>query len=229
MYDSGDHKLDNSNYNVKDNNNFNVDFVVYKQKTYDLKVNITGTPEGFDKSILPVKLSKDSISVITPDLNAPDNETVEIGSIPLNTVNFSKTYNFDVPLKDGEINTSGSGNIKVSFDKEGFTSGDFTLYADNIDIIGAPAALESVIDPDKLPTVTLYGTEEAINDLSDNDVHATVQLTDIKGTGTYPKEAKIYIDGQNNIWSVGTTEVQIIVSKPKTDDESSSADSSEAE
>ena len=119
---------------------------------------------------------------------------------------------------------SGSDSITVSFDKEGYSSATFTLDSENIDLVGTPAVFTSEIENEKLPNVVLYGPTEVIESLTDDDIHAKVSLSDIKEVGSYTKEATVYAEGKKNVWCFGTNEVQITVSKPKTN-ESSSADS----
>ncbi|MBQ8965317.1 CdaR family protein [Ruminococcus sp.] len=229
FYDENDKKLDDSKLTIIDNSSFDVNFVVYKKKQLDFSVNITGAPEGFDTSILPIKLSQDSVSIITPHLDDPDNEKIVLGNIPLSDINLSRTFTFNVPLETGEVNTSGNDTITVSFEKKGFSSATFTLDADNIELKNAPAAFLSEVDNQKLPNVMMFGPEDVIENLTDEDIHATVSLSDIKGTGSYTKEAKIYATDKKNVWSYGVNEVQITVSVPKTEDDSSKSDSSSEE
>ena len=211
FYDDDDKKLDTSKFTVKDSEAFNVNFVIYKKKQLDLKVNVTGAPDGFDTASLPLTLSQDSVSVITPHLDEPESEEVTLGNIALNSINLTKT------------------SVVVSFDGKGYKSATFTLDADNIELKGAPQSFVSEVDNARLPNVVLYGPEDVIDSLTDDDIHATVLLSDVKSTGSYTKEAKIYAEGQNKVWCFGTNEVQVTVSVPKTSDDSSEADSSAAE
>ncbi|WP_294486836.1 YbbR-like domain-containing protein [uncultured Ruminococcus sp.] len=229
FYDDDDKKLDTSKFTVKDSEAFNVNFVIYKKKQLDLKVNVTGAPDGFDTASLPLKLSQDNVSVITPHLDEPESEEVTLGNIALNSINLTKTFTFNIPLSTGEINTSGNDTVVVSFDGKGYKSATFTLDADNIELKSAPQSFVSEVDNARLPNVVLYGPEDVIDSLTDDDIHATVLLSDVKSTGSYTKEAKIYAEGQNKVWCFGTNEVQVTVSVPKTSDDSSEADSSAAE
>ena len=214
---------------VKDSDSFKVNFVIYKKKQLNLKVNITGAPDDFDISSLPMILSQDSVSVITPHLDEPESEEVTLGNIALSSIDLSKTFSFNIPLATGEINTSGDDTVIVRFDDKGYKSATFTLDADNIELKSAPQSFVSEVDNARLPNVVLYGPEDVIDSLTDEDIHATVLLSDVKSTGSYTKEAKIYAEGQDKVWSFGTNEVQVTVAVPKTSDDSSDADSSAAE
>ena len=229
FYDENDKKVDMNKITVKDSDSFKVNFVIYKKKQLNLKVNITGAPDDFDISSLPMILSQDSVSVITPHLDEPESEEVTLGNIALSSIDLSKTFSFNIPLATGEINTSGDDTVIVRFDDKGYKSATFTLDADNIELKSAPQSFVSEVDNARLPNVVLYGPEDVIDSLTDEDIHATVLLSDVKSTGSYTKEAKIYAEGQDKVWSFGTNEVQVTVAVPKTSDDSSDADSSAAE
>jgi YbbR domain-containing protein len=225
FYDADGNKLDSSKFSISNASEFDVKFIIYKKKVLNLSVNIAGAPDGFDVSSIPMQLSEDKVSVITPHLDEPDEEDISLGNIPLTSIDLTKKFTFKIPLNTGEVNMSGNDIITASFDKEGYSSASFTLDADNIDIIGAPSEFTSEIDNEKLPNVVLYGPTEVVESLTNEDIYAKVSLDDIKEVGSYTKDIKIYAKGKNNVWCYGTNEVQITVSKPKTD-ESSSADSS---
>ena len=229
FYDENDKKVDMNKITVKDSDSFKVNFVIYKKKQLNFKVNITGAPDDFDISSLPMILSQDSVSVITPHLDEPESEEVTLGNIALSSIDLSKTFSFNIPLATGEINTSGDDTVIVRFDDKGYKSATFTLDADNIELKSAPQSFVSEVDNARLPNVVLYGPEDVIDSLTDEDIHATVLLSDVKSTGSYTKEAKIYAEGQDKVWSFGTNEVQVTVAVPKTSDDSSDADSSAAE
>lgn len=226
FYDSDGKALDNSKFEVQGRSSFDVDFTIYKKKNLELLVNISDVPEGFDRSTLPIKLSLDTVSVLTSDLNDNPSEKVVLGKIPINEIDLKKNFQFKIPIDTDEINTSESDTVVVSFNSEGYTSAEFTLNTDNIDLISAPAKLTAEIDDKEPVTVTLFGPEEVIEELSDENIHAKINLSDIHGTGSFTKEASIYIPEHNDVWSFGTTQIPINVSQPKNED-SSGADSTE--
>ena len=229
FYDEDDKKLDDSKFSIVDNTSFNIDFVVYKKKDLNLSVNITGAPEGFETESLPLKITPDTVTVVTPHLDDPESEDVKLGTIPLNTIDLTRTFTFNVPMAANEINLSGNDMVTVSFDKEGYSSQAFKLNAENIEIKGAPSAFITEIDESKLPEVNIIGPEDIIETLTEADIHATVILSDIKGTGSFSKEANVYVEGQNKVWCCGTNEVQVNVSIPKTEENDSSESDSSSE
>ncbi len=226
FYDADDNKLDNSKFTIKDSTSFDVEFVVYKKKTVDLNVDITGAPDGFDTSSVPIKLSEDSISVITSNLEDDVSETVNIGSIPLSQINLSRVFNFDIPLASNEINLSGTESVAVTFDSSGYSTKNFTITADRIKVLDRPVGLDTSLETQKLASVTLYGPSDVISSLKDDDVYAMVSLSDISKTGSYTREVTVYLPSYDNVWCYGTNEVQIVISEIKTaeDDDSSAAE-----
>lgn len=224
FYDADDNKLDSSKFSIKSGNSYDVNFVVYKKKTLNLSVNILDAPDDFDISSLPMTLSQESLSVITPHLDEVDEEDIIIGSISLKEINLSRPFTFEVPLETGEINMSGNNSVSVTFDDKGYTSATFTLHAENIELQNAPPAFESTVDTNMVTEVTIYGPEDIVSKLTDDDIYATVSLSDVKGTGSYTKEARIYAKGYNNVWCFGNNEIQVTASVPKADTDSSSGD-----
>ena len=224
--DSKGETIDSSKFSVKGETSYDVNFTVYKKKTLELSVNYTGAPEGFDVSSLPLKLSQDSISVTTPHLDDEATEKVVLGNIPINEIDLKKTFKFKINIPAGDVNTSGSDTVIASFDDEGYSSAEFTLDTDNIDIISAPPKLTVDIDNKELPNVTVVGPTEIIDELTDDDIHAKINLSDVHGTGSYAKEATIYIPNINNVWSFGSNQIQVTISQPKSED-SSGSDSAE--
>jgi YbbR domain-containing protein len=89
FYDD-DNVVDPSKIEVKDTKSVDVNFVIYKKKTAKLKVDISNCTDNFDVSSLPLKLSEEEISVVSPNLDDSDTETLTIGSIKLSEINLAR-------------------------------------------------------------------------------------------------------------------------------------------
>ncbi|MBQ8108343.1 MAG: hypothetical protein IJ129_06315, partial [Ruminococcus sp.] len=105
-------------------------------------------------------------------------------------------------------------------------SRSFTIDADRIKLLSAPSDLDTKLETQKLTNVTLYGPEDVINALTDEDVYAQVNLGGVTKTGSYTREVTVYLPDHDNVWCYGTNEVQIVVSEIK---EEETDDSSESE
>lgn len=212
FYDDDDNVVDPSKIEVKDTKSVDVNFVIYKKKTAKLKVDISNCADNFDVNSLPLKLSEEEISVVSPNLDDSDTETLTIGSINLSEINLAKVFSFKTPLNSGEINMNGDENVRVSFDSEGYTSKEFTITSDHIITTGKPSGKSTEIETKKLTNVKVYGPEDVINNLKDSDLYAEVNLSDIIDSGSYAREAIIYSPTYNNVWGFGKNEIQIVVS-----------------
>lgn len=212
FYDADDNKLDDSKFTIKDASSFDVNFVVYKKKTINLQVDVSGCPENFDLNSLPMTLSENSISVITPDLSSKETEDVYVGTVALSNINLAKTFKFPIPLNSGEINLNGADTLEVTFNSEGYTSKTFTVDSDRIKMKNTPSNMSAELETKKLTNVTIYGPESVIDKLTDGDIYATVNLSDVYEAGSYTREATVYVPDYDNVWCYGSNEVQIVTS-----------------
>ncbi|MDO4943570.1 MAG: CdaR family protein [Ruminococcus sp.] len=210
FYDADDNILDSSKFTVQNSGSYDVSFVVYKKKTADLRVDVSGCPDNFDINTLPMILSEESISVISPNLEDGDTEEITVGTIPLSSINLSKNFSFSIPLNTGEINMTGSDNVVVSFDDEGYTSKEFTVDASRIKTVNRPAGMTTTIETKKLTNVVIYGPEEVISKLEDSDIYAQVDLSDIYEYGSYTRNALIYVPDHDDVWCFGVNPVQVV-------------------
>ena len=215
FYDADDNEIDSSKVEIQGSDKFDVNFTVYKKKTAALKVNIANCPKTFDSSTLPLKISDDSISVISPNLKDSDTETLEIGSINLSSIDLTTREVFNLKLNEGEINLNGIDKVTVTFDDNGYTSRQFTIPKKNISLTNIPSGLSAQLETDKITNVTIYGPEKEVASLKADDIFAQIDLSDVVDKGSYTRSAEIYCEKFNNVWSFGSNEVQFVVSKKK--------------
>ncbi len=212
FYDDDDNIIDSSKLEIKDAKSFDVNFVVFKKKTATLKVDITNCPENFDVSSLPMNLSESKISVVSPNLEDEDTEILNVGTIDLSDINLVKTYRFKIPLNAGEVNMNGEEEVKVSFDSTGYTYKEFSIPSSHFIVNNRPMGKKTEVETKKLSNVRVYGPEEVINSLKDEDLYAQIDLSDIIDSGSYSRQAIIYSKNYNNVWGYGNNEIQIVVS-----------------
>ncbi|MBR1385019.1 MAG: hypothetical protein IJ555_14610, partial [Ruminococcus sp.] len=124
LYDKYDNLLDNSAYEFTDDE-YTINFPLFKKKTGNLKVDFTNVPDGFDLETLNYDISHDPISILTSDLEDEDVEDITIGSIALNEVDLEKVFSFELQLANSEISADSIQSVKVTFDDKGFTSKTF--------------------------------------------------------------------------------------------------------
>ena len=214
LYDAENNVIKDSSVTFDENQNFTANFVVYKRKTLKLNVVIQNVPENFDVSSLPVTYSQTEINVLTPKLDDKDTETVTVGSIPLSQIKLGKSITCDIPLSAGEINQSGESKVEVTFDSPDYSASIFKVT--NIITKNKPSDKQVTIETLSLPMVTIIGPRDELAQIQENDLVATVDLSDVTREGSYTKPATISVSGHNKLWSFGSYEVQVAVTDPST-------------
>lgn len=210
LYDADNNVVTDSSITRDENQTFTASFIVYKKKTLKLKLDITGAPENFDVSSLPITYSQQEITINTPNLGDKDSETLIIGTVPLSQLRLGWQQTFDIPLSSGEVNLSGESKVTVTLD-----SGDYTTNICRVSQIitkNKPDGKQVEIETKSLPAVTIIGPSSDLENLQDNDLVASVDLSDVSRNGSYSKVATISISGHSKVWCFGSNEVQVAVS-----------------
>jgi len=210
LYDADNNVVTDSSITRDENQTFTASFIVYKKKTLKLKLDITGAPENFDVSSLPITYSQQEITINTPNLGDKDSETLIIGTVPLSQLRLGWQQTFDIPLSSGEVNLSGESKVTVTLD-----SGDYTTNICRVSQIitkNKPDGKQVEIETKSLPAVTIIGPSSDLENLQDNDLVASVDLSDVSRNGSYSKAATISISGHSKVWCFGSNEVQVAVS-----------------
>lgn len=211
LYDSDNNVITDSSITWDENQTFTASFIVYKKKTLKLKLDVTGAPENFDVSSLPITYSQQEITINTPNLSDKDSETIIIGTVPLSQLRLGWEQTFDIPLSAGEVNLSGESKVTVAIDSQNYVTNIYRVS--QIITKNKPEGKQVEIETKSLPAVTIIGPESDMDSLKENDLVASVDLSDISKDGTYSKTATISISGHSKIWCFGTNEVQVAVSE----------------
>lgn len=211
LYDSDNNVITDSSITWDENQTFTASFIVYKKKTLKLKLDVTGAPENFDVSSLPITYSQQEITINTPNLSDKDSETIIIGTVPLSQLRLGWEQTFDIPLSAGEVNLSGESKVTVAIDSQNYVTNIYRVS--QIITKNKPDGKQVEIETKSLPAVTIIGPESDMDSLKENDLVASVDLSDISKDGTYSKTATISISGHSKIWCFGTNEVQVAVSE----------------
>ncbi|MBR1751423.1 MAG: hypothetical protein IJ740_11190 [Ruminococcus sp.] len=212
LYDKYDNLLDNSAYEFTDDE-YTINFPLFKKKTGNLKVDFTNVPDGFDLETLNYDISHDPISILTSDLEDEDVEDITIGSIALNEVDLEKVFSFELQLANSEISADSIQSVKVTFDDKGFTSKTFSIPNSQFTVINKPSGKKVSFDTAQLTDVTIIGPKDVISSLKVKDLTAQIDLSDVgSGTGSMIKNATVFASDKNNVWCYGTNEIQITIS-----------------
>jgi YbbR domain-containing protein len=210
LYDADNNVVTDSSITRDENQTFTASFIVYKKKTLKLKLDITGAPENFDVSSLPITYSQQEITINTPNLGDKDSETLIIGTVPLSQLRLGWQQTFDIPLSSGEVNLSGESKVTVTLDSRDYTTN--VCRVSQIITKNKPDGKQVEIETKSLPAVTIIGPSSDLENLQDNDLVASVDLSDVSRNGSYSKAATISISGHSKVWCFGSNEVQVAVS-----------------
>ena len=227
LYDKDNNVVNDSSVTMGDKKDFTVNFVIYKKKTIKFNLEVTGAPENFDVSSLPITYSQNEVTILTPKLKDSDVETITIGSVPLSQLRLGWSAEYEIPLSAGEVNLSGESKVKVTLDSQNYTTNIFRVS--NIITKNNPDGMSVAKETQSLHAVTIIGPAIDLTNLQENDLVASVDLSDVSKEGSYSKTATISISGHSRVWCFGTNEVQIVVSEKKEDSSSQSDNSSSSE
>lgn len=227
LYDKDNNVVNDSSVTMGDKKDFTVNFVIYKKKTIKFNLEVTGAPENFDVSSLPITYSQNEVTILTPKLKDSDVETITIGSVPLSQLRLGWSAEYEIPLSAGEVNLSGESKVKVTLDSQNYTTNIFRVS--NIITKNNPDGMSVAKETQSLHAVTIIGPAVDLTNLQENDLVASVDLSDVSKEGSYSKTATISISGHSRVWCFGTNEVQIVVSEKKEDSSSQSDNSSSSE
>ena len=212
LYDKDSNVITDASITKDDSQTFSVNFIVYKKKTVKFKLDVTGAPENFDISTLPITFTPSEMTVITPKLNDSDVETRVIGTIPLSQLRLDQTLSYEIPQSAGEVNLGGESKVEVKIGSENYTTGVFRIARNQIITKNKPDGKDVTVETLSLPAVTIIGPAEDIESIQLNDLVASVDLSDVNKNGSYSKTATISISGHSKVWCFGSNEVQVVVS-----------------
>lgn len=182
---------------------FKVTFQVYNSKKVDLTLNIKSPNENFDVSSIKYTIEPESITVYSGK-DISDVDSINVGSVNLNEIDFEKEFEFDLTLDSDMINASGIDKVKVTFDKTGFTSRKFSIEQDKITILNKPAGKNVSVQNSKISDVTIFGPKDVMAKLKAEDIVAEYDMQSNNfENGNVEVNVNIYAKGYNNVWYVG--------------------------
>lgn len=214
LYDENNNLLNSADYEIEDTV-FNITYSIYKKVTGNLSPQFTDVPPGFDIDSLPMKLSQDSIQLITPQPDAAAEEDMKLDSVSLYDISQGKTFKtrIDKLLSVGEINQSGTDYIEMSFDLDDYEVKEFTIPAKNVQFINAPMNRSAVLDTEQITGVKLIGPKDIISKIKLKNIKAVIDLSDISAAGSVSHQVVIYCPDHNMVWNIGTHEAMITVNE----------------
>lgn len=191
-----------------------VTIIVEPEKELPIKVPIEGIPDGVDLSqYITVEPSTIRVAGEASVMNGLD-------SIPVEPINISEydnsvhTVEMQVAVPSSCRNISNIKTVTVTLDFSSFSTRTYTVT--QFEKKNIPDGYTADV-PLKQLEVELVGTEEALNSISDEDLVAYVdwsEMTDGIVVGTSEMPVKIGIpDGSGDVWVYGTYKANVTVSR----------------
>lgn len=135
-------------------------------------------------------------------------DSILLGKVDLALIDKSQTLTFPINLPEGVTNLSNVTEASVGIRFAGLTTREVTL--DNIQVINIPEGMAADVITEKL-TVVLRGTAVDLNEITEEDITATVDFTGAEaGTATFKVTVRCG-EKYPNIGPVGTYSVSAIV------------------
>ncbi len=184
-------------------------------KVVNLKTTVTfkNTPAAFINSPLDYTVSPSELKVALPVETADEVKEVSVATIDFSTISVGhNSFSFKTTdISDYSV-LSDTQQVWVSVDAYGFTSSTYSIPAENINLKNIPDGFKCKTDGKQIESVTIIGTDEELSKLTNADLYAEVNLSEVKlKEGDNTVEATALVKGSDSCWGYGKYEVKIIV------------------
>lgn len=136
---------------------------------------------------------------------------IVLTEINLSEVTQDTTFTQKIPLPSGAVNLSGEveADVTISF-KDSVTTKTYTVT--NISYTNEPEDRQVEIVTREVD-VTLRGSAEVLDSISDYNIRLVGDMQDIAGSsGSYAIPATVYVDGTDEAGAIGTYQITVRVS-----------------
>jgi YbbR domain-containing protein len=205
VYDKDGNEIDKSDLKFGTNWVL-VDTVMYRTKTINLIVNVTGKPaDGYVMTAIDYQPKQIEVAGDYASLSNIQELKVD-QSIEGASQTLSEVINLQDKLGSNLIFVGDNPTATVNITIERSATKDVTIQPGNIEIRNLPVSLEMVYMSSLPVTLTLSGPAEAINGITEKSITPYVDLTDFYG-GTY--EIPINIEAPENVTLANSPKVTV--------------------
>ena len=236
FYDSNDKEIDSDYFERKyieaDIQSVNIKIPVMKVKPLNVVPKFINAPLTLNTDGGLITISPQTIEIA-----APDDDTIDIDSISTKDIDLSRvspdtsSITVDLVIPSGIKTIGDTSSVTVSFNTGNMTSKNFTVK--KLRALNVPEGKYVTIHS-KSVTVTIVGDKSQLEKMTDSDLTAYVDVSDINSGGSVTKNAEIVISAQmDQCWPYWLNDdpypVVVSVADKVTLSEASSAESSTAE
>ena len=191
-----------SPYFVFDQSAATVTIQVLEKKTIPITFEFINVPAGFDETTLVYTVNPSEIEVAGPSASIGSLNELHLGYVDMRSLTPDMSIYYPAPLPPGFISVENIQDVNVIFDPTGISQK--TLNVTDIRLVNVPSSYDVTVTTRTIPSVQLYGPEDAVKDLTSKDVIAEVDINDadIKlGQITVP--VNIIVVGDDSCWAYG--------------------------
>ena len=138
-------------------------------------------------------------------------ERIVLTEIDLSKVTQDTTFKQKIPLPSGAVNLSGEVEAEVTITfKDSVATQTYTVS--DISYINEPEGSQVEIVTQEVD-VTLRGSAEVLNAISDYNIRLVGDMQDLTGnSGSYAIPATVYVDGTEEAGAIGTYQITVQIS-----------------
>lgn len=179
---------------------------VYKIFTLPVAVSFKNTPSDYINSPISYSSNPATVDVAVMQNGSNEEETLEVGVIDFSEISPEKTvFKFNASeLVDVKV-LDGTETFEITLDTKDLNITDFTVKASNIVISGASDVNSVDVKMENSGKVNVCGSIESLSSVTDNDILASIDLTDVEISGTANRVPVIItLKNKNDCWIYGT-------------------------
>lgn len=214
LYDSGGNVITPSHYITMSTSQVNVTIQVQPKKTVKVRPTFTGQPTG-------LQLDQDNAFTVTPStvvIAGPKDTLSKISEVSLEAIDFSQintthnSFNQQISqLPSGCTNLSSGTTAQVTLkNMSQYTSKEFTIT--DFTKMNVPNGINAIMVTKSL-SVNVVGKESDISTLTDSNIAAAVDFSNLKETGTTNAPVSVKIGSNKTCWAYGTYQVSVSINK----------------
>jgi YbbR domain-containing protein len=219
FYDENGAEVESENLKAS-SGEYIISFDVLTEKNLDLTYQLKNQPTGFNEEWFRkrITLSNDKILLAAKGSDIDDLKSWDFGSVSLNDIDidYSKTVSVDVPSE--YQNVSGIDSVMLNLDNEGLATREITI--NDINVINTPIGYTDFNVTTNSLTITLVGDEEQIEEISQSDIVANINLVGYKiQSYAFNYDVTLSFGNYDKVWAYGSYKASVSCTSESEDDE----------
>lgn len=177
-------------------------------KTVPIKINVIGTIQN-DLKLKSISSDTTEIGITGPKSILDSISEIGTENIDISQIKDNTSIEVKLKIPDGILIHNGQNNINVNILVEKKKTKEITI---NYSIIGQQEGI-SIVPDKKNITIEVIGFEDDINNLTEANFSAQLDVSEYTKEGEYTKAPTVSLVGVNNVIINKVEEIKLIVSK----------------